>query len=389
MEPGVYQAVDSKSLQKLQEEHKKSIDDSKSRGKVWAKHKEEYKVLHDKLSTIADKTQYNVMVPFGGKKAFFEGQLVHTNEIMVLLGDNWFVERSAKEASEICQRRINRCDEMLEKIDTEINLYQSWQREANQLGTDSERGEGNLEIREPYNEKQEAKWRVEHRERMRVEKLKETKESSEDEDALWRRLDELEIEEELDRHLEEKGSEVESGSEEDWSESPPITDSEDEDGERFPKSRTVKRSVSFGDVSERLFSREQDDGVPTREPMADSETKIIKFEHSEHCGANPGSPSSMPVCPGDLVRMYGQKTKAFIPTPKKSILKAGSKYGPPLPSVETSPVKISSKPKVTAVSDVVIEREAPKSSGQNSPSENPKTPVTQVFSRFRATRVHQ
>lgn len=34
------------------------------------------------------------------------GQLVHTNEILVLLGDNWFAERSAKQASNIVKRRI-------------------------------------------------------------------------------------------------------------------------------------------------------------------------------------------------------------------------------------------------------------------------------------------
>ena len=34
------------------------------------------------------------------------GQIVHSNEVMVLLGDNWFAERSAKQASEIAGRRI-------------------------------------------------------------------------------------------------------------------------------------------------------------------------------------------------------------------------------------------------------------------------------------------
>lgn len=36
------------------------------------------------------------------------GKLVHTNEIMVLLGENWFVERSAKQACGIVKRRIER-----------------------------------------------------------------------------------------------------------------------------------------------------------------------------------------------------------------------------------------------------------------------------------------
>ncbi len=35
-----------------------------------------------------------------------EGNLVHTNEILVLLGDNWFVDRSAFQATDIIKRRI-------------------------------------------------------------------------------------------------------------------------------------------------------------------------------------------------------------------------------------------------------------------------------------------
>ena len=34
------------------------------------------------------------------------GELIHTNEIMVLLGDNWFAERSATQAMEIAKRRL-------------------------------------------------------------------------------------------------------------------------------------------------------------------------------------------------------------------------------------------------------------------------------------------
>lgn len=44
-------------------------------------------------------------VPFGSL-AFMPGQLVHTNEILVLLGDNYFVERSAFQAVEIVSRRL-------------------------------------------------------------------------------------------------------------------------------------------------------------------------------------------------------------------------------------------------------------------------------------------
>lgn len=33
------------------------------------------------------------------------GQLYHTNEILVLLGDNWFAKRTARQAYDIVERR--------------------------------------------------------------------------------------------------------------------------------------------------------------------------------------------------------------------------------------------------------------------------------------------
>ena len=43
------------------------------------------------------------------------GKLIHTNEILVLLGDSWFVEKSAKQAVELIDRRIVGIDENIEK----------------------------------------------------------------------------------------------------------------------------------------------------------------------------------------------------------------------------------------------------------------------------------
>lgn len=45
------------------------------------------------------------MVPIGSK-ALMKGNLVHTNEIFVNLGDRWFVKTSASRALEICNRMI-------------------------------------------------------------------------------------------------------------------------------------------------------------------------------------------------------------------------------------------------------------------------------------------
>lgn len=47
----------------------------------------------------------HVQVPFG-PLAFMPGKLVHTNEVTVLLGDNWFTKCSAKQAQKIVDHRM-------------------------------------------------------------------------------------------------------------------------------------------------------------------------------------------------------------------------------------------------------------------------------------------
>lgn len=34
------------------------------------------------------------------------GELIHTNEVLVLLGDNWFVDMSARNACQLIDRRL-------------------------------------------------------------------------------------------------------------------------------------------------------------------------------------------------------------------------------------------------------------------------------------------
>ena len=389
---------------------------------------------------------------------------------------------------------------MLEDLEKEVKMYKSWQREAEQLGQD----ENLLEIREPYNEDEENKWREKHRDRVKQEKQSLSKQaakpnikksSSDNDDNFWQRLDELELEEELDAHLEaqeglesnedfrfrsgseektrendgveeEEDEEAETEEDDDWSVSPPLSDVEEEDEEETEteveevaeKVRRLnkemdrnkiqvgsggmgpKRSVSFGDVSERLFSREQDNGLlkPVLTSSANAETtstnfeavtptalntpvsavivpdtKVIEFQPSrvlnfscENVIVDFDSKNTLkPSTPGDLVRLYGSAKQTATPVsnqrkknPKKSILKAGSKYGPPMPIkteqvapagpqlVEPPPRLV--KPKfqaVSAVKDRVVERER----GNSASGEATKKPVTQVLSRFRATRVHQ
>merc|ERR1719148_461207 len=183
---------------------------------------------------------------------------------------------------------------MLEDLEKEVKMYKSWQREAEQLGQD----ENLLEIRELYNEDEENKWREKHRDRVKQEKQSLSKQaakpniknsSNDNGDNFWQRLDELELEEELDAHLEaQEGLEsnedfrFRSGSEEKTRENDGVEEEEEDEEETETEVEEVaekvrrlnkemdrnkiqvgsggmgpKRSVSFGDVSERLFSRER------------------------------------------------------------------------------------------------------------------------------------
>uniref|UniRef100_A0A8D3AF24 Protein phosphatase 1 regulatory subunit 19 n=1 Tax=Scophthalmus maximus TaxID=52904 RepID=A0A8D3AF24_SCOMX len=65
----------------------------------------DYEALNDRLKTLPDQLSYDIMVPFG-PLAFMPGKLVHTNELTVLLGDNWFAKCSAKQAQKIVDHRM-------------------------------------------------------------------------------------------------------------------------------------------------------------------------------------------------------------------------------------------------------------------------------------------
>ena len=102
----------------------------------------------DTLESISDRAVHSsTMIPMG-KKAYMEGSLVHTNEIMVLLGDNWFAERSAKQAAEVAQRRIDKCTEMLEGLDKELALIEGWRTQAGGGGVAADGDDGGVDIRQ-------------------------------------------------------------------------------------------------------------------------------------------------------------------------------------------------------------------------------------------------
>ncbi|KAJ1668489.1 uri1, prefoldin-like chaperone [Coemansia sp. RSA 1813] len=82
-------------------------------------YKADYRLLQKTLAELPDEIEYQAMVPVG-PLAFFPGKIVHTNEILVLLGDNWFVDRSAKQAAEIAKRREDYVDDRIAIVKKEL-----------------------------------------------------------------------------------------------------------------------------------------------------------------------------------------------------------------------------------------------------------------------------
>ena len=70
----------------------------------WQKALVDYENLEKTLGPLPQELSRQVMVPFG-KLAFFPGKIIHTNELTVLLGDDWFADRTVPQTLEILERR--------------------------------------------------------------------------------------------------------------------------------------------------------------------------------------------------------------------------------------------------------------------------------------------
>ncbi|KAJ1560304.1 uri1, prefoldin-like chaperone, partial [Cladochytrium tenue] len=84
-------------------------------------HEDEYRRLDKFLEDAPRQLTRDVRVPVGGRLAFMQGKLIHTNEILVSLGDNWFIECSAAHARDVVARRLQFAQEMVAAKETEIN----------------------------------------------------------------------------------------------------------------------------------------------------------------------------------------------------------------------------------------------------------------------------
>ncbi|XP_077982431.1 uncharacterized protein LOC144437379 [Glandiceps talaboti] len=401
--------MDPSQIQRLREEQQKVIDDCNQRIQQWEKFSTDYEALHDRLQTLPDKVSHDIMVPFGSL-AFMPGKMVHTNEILVLLGDNWFAERSAKQACEIVQRRKGYVDDNLKKVIEEKKLIESRVGFTDEI-TKEVGAQGVVDINEPYDEVQERKWRENRRKQFQqkaTEKAKEKeekriqeerkklKEAEEDEERmrqetvarrhkiteeeLWARLDALEAEEEELDELAKLS---------DFNESEEEEQEEDMNNCRIPRPNSLpqreerqRKHVKWKDEPE-VIGESDDDADDINKTILFTHTKIPSLtsidEDSEEENDDKSTPEDSPrlESPRDIYKHFGNKMReeeeegVVVQSVKevikhnvspKSILKHSTGVtSSKMQKKEKMPMRPVMSAPMTAFSGTIVERNKPRS----------------------------
>eukprot|EP00127_Corallochytrium_limacisporum_P000368 Clim_evm63s11 gene=Clim_evmTU63s11 len=87
------------------------------------KQREQYVNVSKQIRSLQQSYRKKAMVPLGDL-AYMPGYIEHTGEIMVLLGENQFAMKTAKQARDLADRRKEWMDSLLVDIDREITLLQ-------------------------------------------------------------------------------------------------------------------------------------------------------------------------------------------------------------------------------------------------------------------------
>ncbi|XP_044465134.1 RNA polymerase II subunit 5-mediating protein homolog isoform X1 [Mangifera indica] len=146
------------------------------------------------VQKLPEELHHDIMVPFG-KAAFFPGRLIHTNELLVLLGEGYYAERTSKQAVDILKRRGKDLESQADSLKA---MMKDLQAEASFFdATASEAAEGLVEIREEYME--EISERTSEsglpKQDSSVSETNNSKDEDEEYARILSRLDELELEE--------------------------------------------------------------------------------------------------------------------------------------------------------------------------------------------------
>ncbi|XP_045192829.2 unconventional prefoldin RPB5 interactor 1-like [Mercenaria mercenaria] len=416
----------SEHLLRLQEEQKKALQDTDDQINQWLKFKSDYEALKKRLLTLPDQVTHDVMVPFG-KMAFMPGQLVHTNEILVLLGDNWFAERSAKQAAEIVDRRTKAVDKQLQELTKQKQLLEPRQQFTSELQQMSQDRGGMLEIREEYDEEKERQWKEAHRQHVREYRSRLKKEVEKQEtslssvqtgqtgltdEELWARLDQLEEIESERKEVKRIGTHAEKKLEgykfPDFPHSKEKIENLEESPHGSDHSDTEESSYTASDELDSDDDEIEDDigEINASEEELDSKGTLITFSHSRntensHPVAGETIDKHLPLtCPGDIYTSYIQslKPKSILkksPTQQKKKMKHKTKRtvvefdtGSEDEKVIRQNKSVQQSSLEPAFSGTVVEKSVPeKSTTEMSPLQQvlPQRPV----SKFKAQSANQ
>uniref|UniRef100_A0A3Q2PDP6 Protein phosphatase 1 regulatory subunit 19 n=1 Tax=Fundulus heteroclitus TaxID=8078 RepID=A0A3Q2PDP6_FUNHE len=353
---------------RLREEHQKVVKDCESQIQHWKKVLGDYEALDDRLRTLPDQLCYDIMVPFG-PLAFMPGKLVHTNEVTVLLGDNWFAKCSAKQAQKIVEHRMKHVGNQLDDVTKTMKNFEARVGFVKDLETMSANKGDYVDIREDVENNELAvtkgKQRIAHKpnSKPKMDVAFDLKEEDEGEggdtgsrkgvmteEELWARLDELErleeLQDERDRlsdNTDMNGEDTSSSSSEEekeadaappvnglslkpsWSSVPhsvqPLTDrkEEDEDGSCLPTiffSHTVepkKVRINTGKNTTLKFSERKEQKEHSKRKKKNGHNN----GHSHH-------ELHKITTPADIYRLFVD-VKNGEPVPRKSILKSRSR----------------------------------------------------------------
>lgn len=199
---------------RLREEQEKVVTNCQEKIQHWEKVDSDYSALQERLRTLPDKLSYDVMVPFG-PLAFMPGKLVHTNEVTVLLGDNWFAKCSAKQAVGLVEHRKEHVRKTIDDLKKVLKNFESRVEFTEDLQKMSDAAGDIVDIREEIISDFECKGkqRIAHKPHSKPKTSDVFEADFEDDvkpkdlladEELWARLEELERQEELLGELDSK-----------------------------------------------------------------------------------------------------------------------------------------------------------------------------------------
>ncbi|XP_050680481.1 unconventional prefoldin RPB5 interactor 1 [Leptidea sinapis] len=179
--------------------YKQSLQENEKNLKFWEDYLHSLNLLDLKL--YFDKLKVDILVPIGNR-ILFRGALKHTNEVTVALGADYFVKCSLNQAEVLRQHRIKDAQSKVDVYRKEKTYLQS-QLNLNKETIQNKCGQ---DIIETCTDEEDKLWRIQHRERLRQYNLSKEKKNEDNkieinDKELWERLEELELQEELENQM--------------------------------------------------------------------------------------------------------------------------------------------------------------------------------------------